>query len=485
MEPNIPEENYKTKYIESEKRFRKIFSLTSAATKIIDENLVILEVNDALIDLMGYTSEEICGKKILDFAIKPYIQSWQKLQHEMWAHGRPFFKLEACLRKKNGDVVWVHVTTILFNDGDKRFAYTVLDDYTFMKSYQQSEKRLNMSLQYSRMAVFELNLENGDLVHSEGINDVLSINPSHSQLNINMLADCFIEDDAKDLRNLLKQMPEKSSIDFVGRVNTTASGIKWVRLQGRAEADENNIQKLLGTVQDISKEKQADQYKDDFISIASHELRTPITILSGTLQLLDRNKPDGDLKLSSLIEQANKSLKKVTILIEDLLNASKMNEGQLHLNKQPFNIVEAVDECCAHINREGIYQILVEGDLSANIYGDADRIQQVIINFVNNAIKYAPDEKIITIKAIDEGDVVKVSVIDSGPGIDQEKAEHLFDRYYRVDSKGSQYSGLGLGLYISAEIIKKHGGEIGVNSINGNGSEFWFILPKKITRSIN
>lgn len=480
MEPAIPEENYKTKYIESEKRFRKIFSLTSAATKIIDENLVILEVNDALIDLMGYTREEICGKKILDFAIKPYIQSWQKLQHEMWAHGKPFFKLEACLKKKNGDLVWVHVTTILFNDGHKRFAYSVLDDFTFVRSYQESEKRLNMSLQYSRMAVFELNLENGDLVPSQGLNEVLGINPSYAQLDINMLAKCFIEDDAKDLRNLLEQMPEESSIDFVGRVNTTTTGIKWVRLQGRTEADENNIQKLLGTVQDISKEKLADQYKDDFISIASHELRTPITILSGTLQLLNRNKPDADSKLSALIEQANKSLRKVTILIEDLLNASKMNEGQLHLNKQTFNILDAVNECCAHINREGIYQIIVEGDLKADIYGDSDRIQQVIINFVNNAIKYAPDEKIIRIKAIENEDAVRISVIDSGPGIDQEKAAHLFDRYYRVDSQGSQYSGLGLGLYISAQIIKKHGGEIGVLSNNGTGSEFWFILPKTI-----
>ncbi|MGO4875355.1 ATP-binding protein [Pedobacter psychrotolerans] len=480
MEGATPEENDQAKYLENEERFRNIFLLTSAATKIIDENLVIVEVNDALTELMGYTREEICGKKILEFACKPYIQSWENLQHEMWSHGKPFFKLDACLKKKNGDLVWVHVTTIQYHQGNKKYAYSILDDYTFMKSYQQSEKRLNMSLQYSRMAVFELNMEDGQLVHSEGFNEIFGIHPSVPILDMVMLINCFMEESALELSNLFKQMPDENAIDFVGQVNTASSRMKWIRLQGRIEPDENHTKRLLGTVQDISREKQADQYKDDFISIASHELRTPITILSGTLQLLDRNKPDGDSKLSALIEQANKSLRKVTILIEDLLNASKMNEGQLHLNKQTFNIVEAVNECCAHINREGIYQIIVEGDLETAIYGDSDRIQQVIINFVNNAIKYAPNEKIIRIRAIDQEDAVRISVIDSGPGIDQEKAAHLFDRYYRVDAKGSQYSGLGLGLYISAQIIKKHGGEIGVASNNGAGSEFWFVLPKAI-----
>ncbi len=475
----MAEEDYQAKYMQSEERFRKIFSLTSAATKIIDENLVILEVNDALTDLLGYTKEEICGKKILDFACKQYIESWENLQHQMWSHGKPFFKLEACLKKKNGDLVWVHVTTIVYIDGDKRFAYTVLDDYTFMKSYQESEKRLNMSLKYSRMAVFEINLDNGEVMHSEGLKEVIGLNADQDKLDVEGLVNSFIKEDAVELRALFSHLPEQSSIDFVGQVDVEHSGLKWVHLQGRMEPGENNSKKLLGTVQDISKEKQADQHKDDFISIASHELRTPITILSGTLQLLDRIKPKDDVKVSGLIDQANKSLKKVTILIEDLLNASKMNEGQLHLNKNLFNIVEAVNECCAHINREGIYKIQVEGNLSINIYGDADRIQQVIINFVNNAIKYAPDEKLISVKAVDQGDAVRISVIDSGPGIDHEKAAHLFDRYYRVDSKGSQYSGLGLGLYISAEIIKKHGGEIGVTSENGNGSEFWFTLPKQ------
>ncbi|MFD2287025.1 PAS domain S-box protein [Pedobacter petrophilus] len=478
MKPAIPDEDYKAKYIQSEDRFRKIFSLTSAATKIIDENLVIVEVNDALTDLLGYPKEEICGRKIMDFACKQYIESWENLQREMWIHGKPFFKLEACLKTKGGGIVWVHVTTIVFSDGNKRFAYTVLDDYTFMKSYLESEKRLNMSLQYSRMAVFELNLKNGEFIHSEGINEILGIKANKVQLDRDSMVGAFINDDAAEIIELLNNMPDDGSIDFVGRVKIAPNVLKWVHLQARMEPGESNTTKLLGTVQDISKEKQADQYKDDFISIASHELRTPITILSGTLQLLERNKPKEDPKLSGLIDQANKGLKKVTILIEDLLNASKMNEGQLHLNKKPFNIVEAVNECCAHINREGIYKIIVEGDLSADILGDSDRIQQVIINFVNNAIKYAPDEKIIRIKAVDQGDTIKISVIDSGPGIDYGKAAHLFDRYYRVDSKGIQYSGLGLGLYISAEIIKKHGGKIGLTNNNGAGSEFWFVLPK-------
>lgn len=115
--------------------------------------------------------------------------------------------------------------------------------------------------------------------------------------------------------------------------------------------------------------------------------------------------------------------------------------------------------------------------MEIKVYADAARIDQVVINFINNAIKYAPESKEIRICIEKVNNMAKVSVIDKGPGIPLEKLRHLFDRYYRADSSGSQYTGLGLGLYISSEIIKKHNGTIGVDSEVGKGSTFWFTLP--------
>jgi PAS domain S-box-containing protein len=242
--------------------------------------------------------------------------------------------------------------------------------------------------------------------------------------------------------------------------------------------DNGEVQLWIGTATDIQELRLLQQQKDDFISIASHELKTPITSLKASLQLLDRIKDNpAHIMLPKLITQANKSLNKVSVLMDDLLNASIANEGQLHINKKRINLSEVIEECCPHVRAEGIYTIKTEGDTEVEVYADAARIDQVVINFVNNAIKYAAGSKEIKIFIEKINDIAKVSIIDKGPGIPPDKLLHLFGRFYRVDSSGSQYSGLGLGLYISAEIIKKHNGQIGVNSELGKGSTFWFTLP--------
>ena len=121
--------------------------------------------------------------------------------------------------------------------------------------------------------------------------------------------------------------------------------------------------------------------------------------------------------------------------------------------------------------------IITEGEKDIEVEADSERIQRVIINFVNNAVKYAPLSQEILIRVERMPGSARLSVIDKGPGIAAEKLPHVFERFYRTDDDGCQYSGLGLGLYLSAEIIKKHGGDIGVESEAGRGSAFWFTLP--------
>ena len=286
-----------------------------------------------------------------------------------------------------------------------------------------------------------------------------------------------------DLKDTLYQyrLIQKSHVggEFQIRGRQAEGAYRWhlVRLMP-IKLEEQEVQLWVGTATDIHELKLLQQQKDDFISIASHELKTPLTSLKASMQLLNRMKdsPSATM-LPNLILQANKSLDKVSTLIHDLLNASKVNKGQLHINKKLFIVSKIMDDCYHHIRAEGIYTIKVAGDLDVEVFADPLRIEQVLVNFVNNALKYAPGSKEILIHIEQANDMAKISVMDKGPGISPEKLPHLFDRYYRVDSYGSQYSGLGLGLYISSEIIKRHNGQIGVDSELGKGSTFWFTLP--------
>lgn len=474
------EENtdYKDKFDECNNRYKAIFDLTSAASKVINSDLTILKVNHALTQLLGYTATEIEGTKILDYACPEYKQHWHDLQKAMWEDGKPFFKLDACIIKKDQSLAWVNVTTILFHENDESYGFTVLDDYTYRKEFEESQKRLNMALKYSKMAVWEIDLNKGSVIHSDGFNEIFGKETSFKGWDKNMMIEQFLPEDRATLNNILSTVRDDAVLDYQARIRTPDGVIKWVNIQAKAEGELENgkAKKFLGTIYDITKDKLAERHKEDFISIASHELRTPITSLKASLQLMTRMQNERD-KIPELIHHANKSMDKVTHLIDDLLNASKINEGQLQLKKTTFKISKAIDECCEYVYLGGVFKLITEGDTSLEVYADSERIQQVIVNFVNNAIKYAPASKDIRIRIEREEPYAKVSVIDQGPGIEEEKLPLLFTRYFKANNNGFQYSGLGLGLYISHEIIKKHEGLIGVKSEPGKGSTFWFKLP--------
>jgi len=242
--------------------------------------------------------------------------------------------------------------------------------------------------------------------------------------------------------------------------------------------EDGEVARWIGTATDIQELKMLQSQKDDFISIASHELKTPVTSLKASIQLMDRMKENpSPVMLPKLITQAARSVDKISELIEDLLDASRVNQSQLSIVKTTFKASEMLEGCCNHVRIEAKHELIFQGDRELTVFADEHRIDQVVVNLVNNAVKYAPNSKTIYLIAETAGDYVKISVRDNGPGIAPDKIPDLFSKYYRAEYTGVQYSGLGLGLYISAEIIARHGGRIGVDSELGKGSTFWFTLP--------
>ncbi|MGN6395667.1 MAG: PAS domain S-box protein [Mucilaginibacter sp.] len=238
------------------------------------------------------------------------------------------------------------------------------------------------------------------------------------------------------------------------------------------------LEEWVGTATDIDALKKLQQQKDDFISIASHELKTPLTALKTSVQLLHRMKNNISAeKFPGLIDQANRSVHKMTTLIDELLNVNRVSEPQLTLQKQWFVLSELVNACSNPVALTGLHDIVIMGDKTLQVYADDSAIDRVIVNLINNAVKYAPESREIVITIASAGTAAKLSVTDRGPGIPQEQLPLIFNRYYQAGKQHYRNPGLGLGLYICSEIIKRHGGEIGVESELAKGSTFWFTLP--------
>jgi len=243
----------------------------------------------------------------------------------------------------------------------------------------------------------------------------------------------------------------------------------------------------IGTMTDIHEQEMARltiqqlvKKKDDFLAIASHELKTPITSMKASLQILDKINSGkyNPANSSSIINIANKQVDKLMAIVSDLLDVSKIQAGKMQLNKTSYSFDESLKECVAEmLLQTSTHEILVECTTPVMITADKLRIEQVIINLISNAIKYSPGKTAISIKSEMLKDELKCTVTDYGIGISAEQQPFIFDRFYRVDDSSSAFPGLGLGLYISSEIIKKHNGKMGLNSEAGKGSAFWFTLP--------
>jgi two-component system CheB/CheR fusion protein len=249
----------------------------------------------------------------------------------------------------------------------------------------------------------------------------------------------------------------------------------------RATPVRNNkgfITSWVGTATDIQDQKIKEQAKDEFISIASHELKTPLTSAKALIQILEQNM--GEKKDKDLIyaQKAHGSINRLNELITQLLDVSKMQHGKFGLKMTTFNFNEMLSDAIESVQLTSPnHTIVKKTDIHHDIKGDKERLHQVIINLLTNAVKYSPKANKVIVNAVAEDGILKLSVNDRGIGIKKENIGKIFARYFREKESAIHFQGLGIGLSISSEIIQRHKGKMWVESELGKGSTFYFTIP--------
>ncbi len=238
---------------------------------------------------------------------------------------------------------------------------------------------------------------------------------------------------------------------------------------------------VIASIRDITRFREADNLKSTFISIISHELRTPVALIKGYVSTLRRDDAEWDRSIvDNSLEVIEEEADHLTLLIEDLLDASRLQSGGISIKRADINLPEMVKQLVERFSSQ-TDRHKISFNFSPDfpvIMGDEDRLRQVLSNLITNSIKYAPEGD-IRITGQVRPDQVIITVSDDGPGIDSTDLPHVFDRFYRAPQAVKKTKGAGLGLYLARAIIEAHGGRIWVESKNNSGAQISFALPKE------
>lgn len=297
----------------------------------------------------------------------------------------------------------------------------------------------------------------------------------------------FVE--GKTLKGIMSDA-EQFWIDTYSRVAETGEPIrfenyskafnKWFSVYASKVGGPSSRQVAL-VFDDISERKQQEQLKNDFISMVSHELKTPLTTLKAHLQITERKAQQlQDNQIETSVRKSLFQVERMKKLIQGFLDVGRLEEGKIYLNLTEFDLSDLISESLEDFHLlDSTHQLFFEATGKYQVRGDRDKLGQVINNLLSNAVKYSPKGSSIIISCVQtENSSVRVIVRDEGIGIKQESMEKIFQRFFRVEDKQVKHvSGFGIGLYLCAEIVKYHKGEIGVDSKEGEGSSFWFKLP--------
>jgi two-component system CheB/CheR fusion protein len=476
----------------------------------LDRNETILYSNSQFAMMVGLSLPEVIGKSFRSFVPKECREEYRKLMESGWNSDS---KGELPIYRFDGVQVpfLLSFTTLDLDEGCA--LSIILTDLTAQKKAEHELVEKNLQLTEARNRATQMNAELEEQVRLR-TNDLL-ISREHFKFladNIPVMVwtanangdgvyynqkwfeytgipfdsernswNDFIHPDDNELvrQAWAKSVAEGKSFTAQFRLLRALDGeYRWHQSKGEPFFDDNgHLAGWLGTVIDVEEQRKELDRKDEFIGVASHELKTPLTSLKGYLQLIGEH-PQLPQGIRSFVWKANSSMIKLQNLINDLLDVSKINAGRLQFSRGRLDLSVLV--AASVENAEAIYtshRFIRTIKPGVYIEGNEERIDQVVMNLISNAVKYSPEKKDIRITVESDEENAFVRVLDEGIGLTTQNQQKIFDRFFRVEDRKFQASGLGMGLFIASQIIKEHGGMMGVNSRLNDGSEFFFQIP--------
>ncbi|TDS13173.1 ATP-binding protein [Sphingobacterium paludis] len=344
-------------------------------------------------------------------------------------------------------------------------------------------ERMNLAISAANMGTWSINLDSKEMAVTDRTKALFGFSPDDKITLEDTLAQIHETHreavSASIKATMLHGVPYNMEYPVTGFHDQQT---RWLKAMGKryTSTGGTSIDHFSGTIMDITDRKASDQLKQDFIGIVSHEMRSPLTALKGYVQILaSRSKQSDDKLMSDIASKAAGQVDRMTTLISGFLDVARAEEGKIYLNKTDFNIAnvfQIAEEESLATNHTHKFSFDIEGDLY--VKADRDKLEQVLVNLVNNAIKYSPTGSTIHVSCSRRQGWAHVSVKDEGLGIPLRDQAHIFERFYRVLARETEnISGFGIGLYLCKEIIDGHAGRIGVVSSPGQGSTFWFEVP--------
>lgn len=366
--------------------------------------------------------------------------------------------------------------------------YEVTDHVEARQEKTHSQKRLRLALEGAQVGFWESDLRTNTIEFtSRQCKAHFGLAP-YEELSYEDFLDMVHPDDREQVLHKRRKAIETNCIyNAEYRVIWPDDSVHWLTGRGQCLYDEDDQPyRFIGVTVDITQHKlsqedlkEAVSLRDNFLSIASHELKTPVTSMKTRAQLVERQlRDEGYRDYADQLQKINNDIDQLTILTGNLLDISQLRKEGLAMEKHTFPLSDLIEEIVEMLQPVSHHTIETDGLMDCAPYADRNRIGQVLTNLLENAIKYSPEADKVVVRCHHEEDEVIISVVDCGIGISDKEKQSIFKRFYKGGGKNKNtFPGFGIGLFISTQIIEHHGGDIWVEDNGEQGSIFSFSLP--------